>query len=93
MIPCARSAIDPAPGDDRVDQAIAAAAGDVRLGEAEGEEVPHVVGKPEIGCHVGAGGRARLRRVGLEADGLLGCEKLPGPRISRARAVCSGGTK
>ncbi len=69
-----------APGDEGVDEPVAAAAGELLLAEAEAEEVGAVVLRPEVRLEVAAGDVARPSRS-------------PPPRIARARRVCSIGTR
>ena len=81
------------PGDHRVDQPVAPAPADVVVAEAEGAQVLRVVGQAEVGAGVAPGQLPGPGRVRLEDDGDLGRQQGPGPRMSRARAVCSTGTK
>ena len=60
-----------APDDERVDEAIAAAAGDVVVGEALPLPVVGVVREPEIGLEVKASDLTGSRGVALEHDALL----------------------
>ena len=63
----------------RVDQAVAAAVGDVGLGEAVAQQVARVVAQPEVGGGVGARVLARALGVGLDHHGQLGCHERVGP--------------
>jgi hypothetical protein len=58
--------------DDRVDQAVAAAVGDVALGEAEAQEVVGVVGALQVDRGVPTRDPARRPVVGLDDDRELG---------------------
>ena len=81
-------------GDDRVDQAVAAAVGDIALGEAEAQEVVGVVGAAQVERGVLARDRARRLDVCLDDDReLRRDERIRARRGSRAKRVCSGVTK
>src|SRR5438445_1374473 len=64
-----------APGDDRVDQLVAAPFGEISVGPAETAQIVHVVVELEIALHVPPRGRARDRRVLAQNDGLLDREE------------------
>ena len=71
---CTRPAIGRlvAPDDQRVDEAVAAAVGDVVVGEAEPPPVVGVVGQAEVGGEVQASGRPSSVGIGVQHDALLG---------------------
>src|SRR5262249_25628857 len=67
-----------APGDDRVDEAVGAAAGKVALPEAEPAPAIDVVLEQHVGRERGARAAAGAGRVGLEQHHLLDAQKLAG---------------
>jgi hypothetical protein len=82
-----------APGDERIDQPIAPAAREVVVPEAEAPHALLVVRQPQVEAAGLASHAPRLRRLALEEDFLLDAQPGLGPEVSRARAVCSGGTR
>ena len=75
-------------------EAVAAAVGEVVLGEPEPPPVVHVVRELQVDAEAFAGDGAGRRGIGLEHDVLLG-QRASGPRraSSRAVCVCSGVTR
>jgi hypothetical protein len=65
-----------APGDDGVDESIAPAAREVRIGESQRAEQLCVVRIREVGRHVLPGGRPRPHSVGFQQHGLFRAEPL-----------------
>jgi hypothetical protein len=65
--------LDVAPGDDRVDEAVAAVARDVLLGETKPEKVIAIVVERQVLAHVGPCRRTRLFRVAVEQEALFRC--------------------
>src|SRR4029453_13363264 len=77
-----------APGDERVDQPIAAAVREVVFAEAAAPHAPLVVRGPEVEGARLARHAPRLRRLALEEDLLLDAEPGPGPEdLVRSRGV------
>ena len=84
-----------APGDDRIDQCVRAAAGKIVVAPAEPAKVLDVVGGLQVeAARVQSRQPARLGRDRTRAlQRARARAAFPGPRISRARTVCSTGTK
>ena len=91
-----RSAVvfDVAAGHDGVDQTVAAAVGEVVLAETESHQVVHVVRRAQVDRHsLASRSRAPWHRSVSSTTICSGARIASGPRISRACAVCSTGTK
>lgn len=88
------AAADPvvvAPGEDRVDEPVAAAVRDIGLLEAEAEEVVGVVGEFEIAGQIGAGDLAGAGRVLLQDDlELRGEQRALAEDLAGLRGVLGG---
>ena len=83
-----------APRDDRVDEPVGAAVGEVVVAEAEAAQVVRVVGQRR-GRSPWPAGRWRAPSAGSVSSTTFcsGSSSASGPRCSRANAVCSTGTK
>ena len=82
-----------APRNQRVDKGVAPFACEVLLGEAQASEVVGVVGELQV---AGDPGPADLPGQSGSASTTTFCSSAssgPGPRIARARRVCSGVTR
>ncbi len=67
--------LDIAPGDNRIDQPIAAAVGEILFGEAGRDQVSTVVRQADVNCHMRACDASRCLRIGFEKHRLFGREQ------------------
>ena len=85
--------VDITPADDGIDEPVTSPAGDVVVVEAERQQIVDVIGQGQVAGGKGPGPGPRREGSRSRTTVTSGARIGPCPRIWRARAVCSTGTK